>query len=505
VLFNSPEFIFLFLPVVVALHYAAARRRVEAAVVSTTLASLVFYAWWSPVFVVLPVASIAGNVAMARAIATASAPWSRRLLLAGIVGNLAPLVYFKYADFLLSTIAGIDPAPPNVPLALSFTTFVQIALLVDVHRSRQAPDLRRYALFVVFFPHLIAGPIVRWRELGPQMEEPSRYRPDWTNLALGVTTFLCGLVKKMVIADPLAAHVAPVFEAAARGDAVTAAAAWGAAFGYATQLYFDFSGYSDMAVGLALLFNLRLPLNFAAPFRATSAIDFWRRWHVTLSRFLRDHVYVPLGGGRRGGGRRAVNLLVTMALGGLWHGAAWTYVAWGAFHGALLAVNHALRWWRGPRSPSWAARVLGWPVTLTSFAVGMVFFRAASLGAAWRMITAMAGGGGATAPDAIVLPWDDWIVAHGYVSETFIRTWFGATWSVRGTVLVAVTLAIALVVPDTMELTGYREGEPGDAWRRPVGPLAWRPSLPWLGAAVAMFALAFHRLTIVKQFLYFQF
>ena len=266
------------------------------------------------------------------------------------MANLAVLGWFKYGDFLLSIVEGRRPNAPEVPLALSFTTFVQIAFLVDVWRRRGSVNFPAYAMFVAFFPHLIAGPIVRWDELGPQLRDRARYRPDWNNIALGLTIFCLGLAKKVLIADSLSPHVGPVFDAAARGEALTAAAAWGAAYAYTAQLYFDFSGYSDMAVGLGLLFNLRLPINFAAPLRATSIIDLWRRWHISLSRFLRDFVYVPLGGAAGGPARRTTNLFLTMVIGGLWHGANWTFVLWGAFHGILLAINHAWRQWRGRRA-----------------------------------------------------------------------------------------------------------------------------------------------------------
>jgi len=326
-LFNTVEFVYLFLPIAVALHFLLGRFSPRAAVIATALASLVFYARWSPIYVALPVASILLNFLLARAMIGGEMAPARRLLIAGIVGNLLVLGYFKYADFLASVFLGQTPRPPNVPLALSFTTFVQIAFLVDVWRRREAVDFSRYAMFVAFFPHLIAGPIVRWRELGPQIADKRRYRSDAMNIAMGLTIFCIGLAKKMLVADPLGPFVAPVFDAAAAGAPLTAAAAWGACFAYSAQIYFDFSGYSDMAVGLGLLFNLRLPINFEAPFRATSVMDFWRRWHVTMSRFLRDFVYFPLGGKHRSVVRRSCALVATVTLGGFWHGANWTFLA----------------------------------------------------------------------------------------------------------------------------------------------------------------------------------
>ena len=353
-LFNSSEFIFVFLPFAVLLHFALARWSVTAAVSATTLTSLLFYAWWNPPFVLLPVLSIAANFLIAQAMRGSDEGTARRLLIIGIVANLAVLGWFKYGDFLLSIVEGRRPNAPEVPLALVVHDLRADRIPGRCLAAARQRELSAYAMFVAFFPHLIAGPIVRWDELGPQLRDRARYRPDWNNIALGLTIFCLGLAKKVLIADSLSPHVGPVFDAAARGEALTAAAAWGAAYAYTAQLYFDFSGYSDMAVGLGLLFNLRLPINFAAPLRATSIIDLWRRWHISLSRFLRDFVYVPLGGAAGGPARRTTNLFLTMVIGGLWHGANWTFVLWGAFHGVLLAVNHAWRQWRGRRAPTQA-------------------------------------------------------------------------------------------------------------------------------------------------------
>ena len=504
-LFHTSEFIFIFLPAAVALHFILARYSVSAAIIATTVSSLAFYTWWRPPFVLLPVLSILANFWIARRIAGADDQAARRLLIAGIVANLAVLGWFKYADFVLSIFQGRKPAPAEVPLALSFTTFVQIAFLADVWRRRARVEFGPYAMFVAFFPHLIAGPIVRWSELGPQIADRLRYRVDWNNVALGLTIFTLGLAKKVLIADQVAPHVGPVFEAAANGEPLTAFAAWGAAFAYSAQLYFDFSGYSDMAVGLGLLFNLRLPINFAAPFRATSIIDLWRRWHISLSRFLRDFVYVPLGGAARGPARRTFNLFATMILGGLWHGANWTFIAWGALHGVLLAVNHAWRTVRGKRAPSVAGRFAGWLATFIAFVIGMVLFRAADIGAATTMLKAMAGLGHAPYADEIKVAWDLWGIRVGYISEDFVRGWLGPYWSVVGTLWTLGALGVALLVPDTMELTDYREGEPHSHWRRRVGMLAWRPSVAWLAVLALLFGAVFANLLQFTEFLYYQF
>jgi alginate O-acetyltransferase complex protein AlgI len=505
-LFNTSEFIFIFLPLAVALHFLVARRSVTAAAAVTTLSSLAFYAYWNPPFVLLPVLSIGANFLLGRAIAAAPEPRARRLMIVGILANLLVLGYFKYADFLLAILAARAPHPGAVPLALSFTTFVQIAFLAHVWRHRPAFDLARYAMFVSFFPHLIAGPIVRWNELGPQIGDRLRYRLDLNNVALGLTIFCLGLGKKVLIADRLAPHVAPVFDAAALGEPITALAAWGASFAYSAQLYFDFSGYCDMAVGLGLLFNMRLPINFAAPLRAASIIDLWRRWHITLSRFLRDFVYVPLGGSNCGPLRRSGNLIMTMVLGGLWHGANWTFIAWGAFNGVLLVLNHAWRSWRGPRAPTRSGRFAGWCATFGAFALGMTMFRSADIGAVQHMLLAMLGrADGPASPDHIRVAADLYSIRHGYLSEQLVRAWLGVNWSVIATLSTLGALAIALLVPDTMELVDYREGEPHSDWRRSAGRLAWRPSPAWLAVTSIVFAVAFTYFWEFNEFLYYQF
>jgi hypothetical protein len=275
--------------------------------------------------------------------------------------------------------------------------------------------------------------------------------------------------------------------------------------GYSAQLYFDFSGYSDMAVGLGLLFNLRLPINFAAPLRATSIIDLWRRWHVSLSRFLRDFVYVPLGGNRGGPVRRSAVLVATMVIGGFWHGANWTFLAWGAFHGILLAINHAWRTLHGEREQTRLRRFAGWLATFVAFAIGMAFFRAIDIATAGRVIEAMAGFGTSPADAEIKVGWDLWGIRTGVLSESFVRAWLGSYWSVVGTLWVAGALAVALFVPDTMELVDYREGEPHSDWRRPIGALAWQPSVAWAAAVIVLFAFSYTHFWQFSEFLYYQF
>jgi D-alanyl-lipoteichoic acid acyltransferase DltB (MBOAT superfamily) len=502
-LFNTPEFIFLFLPIAVAIHFLLARRSMDAALIGTAISSLIFYAWWNPPFVAIPVGSIAANFWLARRMAEADDTAARRLLILGVAGNLLLLCYYKYAGFIGSIFEGTKAPMPIVPLALSFTTFVQIAFLVDVHKRRRAPDLASYSAFVLFFPHLIAGPIVRWSSLGRQLRDPARYQLNWDNISLGLVIFTFGLVKKVLIADSLSPHTIPVYETVARGEPVTAAAAYGASFGYMAQIYFDFSGYSDMAIGLGLLFNYRLPVNFAAPLRSPSTFELWRRWHVTLSRFFRDFVYVPLGFGRPGPFRRAVNLMITMVLAGLWHGANWTFVAWGAYNGLLLLINFVWRSYRGPRPSTPIKRFFGWFITLFSFGLGGAFFRANDIQSSWLLIKAMAGMSDAPTPDHLVLNWDGWVIGKGWVSEAFVLHWLGATWSLAATGWVLLAFAIALLVPDTMEIVDYRESDAQSNWRRAVPK--WRPTPAWLAVHAILFVAVFNMIGRVSEFLYYQF
>ena len=504
-LFNSLEFIFVFLPIALAVHFLAAGHGIRAAATVTTLSSLFFYAWWKPSFLPLPVLSITFNFLLAGLITRTQRDRARWWLILGVTANLLVLGYFKYSDFLLSTLEQRSPGSPNVPLALSFTTFVQIAFLVECYRKAPTTPLPFYAMFVSFFPHLIAGPIVRWSELGPQIADKDHYRPDWDNIAKGLTIFCLGIAKKVLIADKLAVFVAPVFDAASAGESVSAVAAWGGSIAYSLQLYFDFSGYSDMAVGLGLLFNFRLPINFAAPFRSTSIIDLWRRWHISLSRFLRDFVYVPLGGNGSGPLRRSLNLIVTMVVGGFWHGANWTFICWGAFHGILLTANHLWRSLRGEREASAAGRFVGWFLTFAAFAVGMTMFRSADLATSGRLLQAMVGFGHAPENPPVMVGFDFWVMEKGFVTEAFVRNWLGSYWSVVGSLATMVAFAIAIAVPDTMELVDYREGEPRSNWRRSGSPLRWSPSPAWALAVLALFGVAFANLGSFSEFLYYQF
>ena len=342
-LFNSYGFLFVFLPLTLAGFFWLGRHSGLLAAGWLTLASLTFYGWWDWRFVPLLVLSIAFNYMMGLVIARTHGQSRQRWFVIAVAADLMLLGYFKYANLLVSSLNDIArttyPALDIVlPLGISFFTFTQIAYLADVFQDKaREARLVHYALFVSYFPHLIAGPILHHKEMMPQFAERRTYRLQRNSVLLGAVIFTLGLAKKVLIADNLAPFANAAFGSP---DHPSLLLAWGGVLAYSFQIYFDFSGYSDMAIGLSRLFGIRLPLNFNSPYKSRNIIEFWRRWHMTLSRFLRDYLYFPLGGNRHGPARRYANLMITMLLGGLWHGAGWNFAIWGALHGLFLSVNH---------------------------------------------------------------------------------------------------------------------------------------------------------------------
>ena len=396
-IFSSPEFLFAFLPLTL-LGFILLSGRMRLALGWLVLCSLFFYGWWEPVYLLLLGGSVAGNFLLAATMARRPA-LSKSLLVIGVSGNLAALAWFKYAGFLADNLSGLLGFAPGsfdivLPLAISFFTFQQIAFLVDCHRGiAHEYNLLDYTLFVCFFPQLIAGPIVHHKDVIPQFSALRGQTYDSDNLRIGLTVLLIGLFKKVVIADGLAEVATPVFAAADAGEEVTPAAAWIGALCYTFQLYFDFSGYSDMAIGAARMFGIRLPENFNSPYKSRSIIDFWRRWHMTLSRFLQEYLYIPLGGNRKGPARRMINLMITMLLGGLWHGAGWTFVFWGGLHGAYLMINHGWQSYGGGFRERLAAApgygLFAGALCFLAVVIAWVFFRAETFAGAQTMLTAM--------------------------------------------------------------------------------------------------------------------
>jgi D-alanyl-lipoteichoic acid acyltransferase DltB (MBOAT superfamily) len=412
------------------------------------------------------------------------------------------LCYFKYTNFIFDSLNMLTGAPlpfANIvlPLGISFFTFQQIAYLVDVMRGAKIErDIVSYTLFVSFFPHLIAGPLVHHAEMIPQFRR-GRSGRSAVLAARGLAIFAAGLFKKVVIADNLAQFVSPVFAHLDAGGGVTTPWAWLATLAYSLQIYFDFSGYSDMAFGLALLFGIRLPVNFRSPYQATSIIEFWRRWHITLSRFLRDYLYIPLGGNRFGQQRRYLNLLLTMLLGGLWHGAGWNFLAWGGLHGICLCINHLWHGWRGGKADApaagRAAKACCWAVTFFAVVVAWVFFRARTAAGAWQMLGGLFGfeaGSSAYASSGIVRLMDLPIL----VGEQRLL--------LIGGCVVALALVIAVFMPNVPQLFRYRE------YRRAPEPpalLRWRPNGGWALVTALALAISLFGMWQRLEFLYFQF
>jgi alginate O-acetyltransferase complex protein AlgI len=399
-LFNTFSFFLIFLPIVLLGYFFLSKFSLRLSISFLWFASIVFYSYWNISFLPVLLGSFAANYTVGRWIAREKeAKRDRRAKLAlvlGLVFNLGLLSCFKYLDFLIANLVwltGADFKPLGIPLpiGISFFTFTQIAYLVDCFSADvREYKVESYGLFVTYFPHLIAGPIFHHKDIMPQFDRAESHVFVPGRLVVGMMFFVIGLFKKVILADGVARFVAPVFEIG-HGQ-LTSLEAWCGALAYTFQLYFDFSAYSDMAYGLSYMFGIILPINFNSPYKACSIIEFWRRWHMTLSAFLRDYLYIPLGGNRLGRTRRYMNLFVTMGLGGLWHGANWTFVIWGGLHGIYLAINHAVRHLIGERR-SVVVSLAGWLATFLAVVVGWVFFRAPSLVVAMDVLRAMAGWG----------------------------------------------------------------------------------------------------------------
>ncbi len=407
--FASQAFL-AFLAVVLGVYWALSQRYQQAGKAWIIAASLFFYGYWAPVYVLLLAMSMVVNFALVRAILATTDDGRRSLLLTiGVVLNIGLIAYFKYFAFLvesLNVVAALDLRVPEIilPIGISFLTFQQIGLLVDARQGRVASLPFVDHLFLIsFFPHLIAGPILSQHELLPQLAAIRRWILEPSKLAIGAALFAVGLFKKTVLIDPFSRHVDAIYNVAARGDPLGFLDGWAAGVGYGFQIYFDFSGYSDMAIGLAFMFGITLPLNFFSPYKAASIRVFWRRWHVTLSRFLQKLLYIPMGGNRHGMARTIAALIGTMAIGGLWHGAGWNFVIWGLLHGAYLSVNHVWIHLVIRRAGSLVERVRASPlmrrlahaagVLLTFAAVSFawVYFRAPDVESASRLALAMLG------------------------------------------------------------------------------------------------------------------
>lgn len=534
-LFNSYQFAFAFLPLTLLGFYLLGRIGRGAAMNWLIFTSLAFYAAWRPLNVLLIAPSIIVNYFVGRGLLSLRGKdrprMARVLLVCGVCFNVAFLGYFKYTNFLIGTVndlfgARIEFLQIVLPLAISFITFQKIAFLVDVHGGRvDSFTLREYCLFVLFFPQLIAGPIVHFREVMPQYRA-ARWRFDPTDTSVGLTLFVFGLFKKVVLADGLASLVTPLYGAAARGAELSFLSGWIAAVGFALQIYFDFSGYSDMAIGLGRFFGIRLPVNFDSPFKASNILDYWLRWNMTLTRFLMSYVYNPLllaltrrraARGMPGFDRRAPTFgayasmlvfptMVTMLVSGFWHGAGYNFALWGLLHGVYISIYHGWRLIRPQRLAASARfaetrRVLSVALTFVSVAAAMVLFRAPNLGTAGGILASMLGVHGFAVQGPLIQDLGPFERLHlGLTSVNALA----ALW-------VAGLLGVVLLCPNTLQLLAAYEPALGiykRARTRAAGfieALQWRPWIGWAVATSVLAAIAIAQLSGGGEFLYWQF
>lgn len=531
-LFNSAEFLFLFLPIALAGFYFIGNQNRGAALLWLTACSLVFYAVWRPLNVLLIAPSIAINYILARILLA----WSekhpargRLVLIAGIIFNLCFLGYFKYMNFFREVAndtfgAGFVMEAVVLPLGISFITFQKIAFLVDVHVGRVSEfRFRDYALFVLFFPQLIAGPIVHYREMMPQFATAT-CRFVARDTAVGLSLLVLGLFKKLVLADAIAPMVSPIYASAGSGVNPDLFTAWMAALGFTLQIYFDFSGYTDMAIGLARCFGIRLPANFNSPLKATGMIDYWSRWHMTLTRFLTAYLYNPVSLAvarrRMAAGKPAFSprnptlsgfiatlaapTLLTMLVSGIWHGAGYTFLVWGLLHGLLLCVNHAWRFLRKgrPSSPLWT-----WPLTFICVAVTMVIFRAPTLTVAGNILAGMAGLHHVALPAGIMDRLGSLGTAlSGLGVARSVLTGGGAFLTTTAVILGLTVIVLAL--PNTMQLLAAEAPALGIAQPKPGTPpprWVWQPDTRWAIALSLLAAAAVLCLSAPSEFLYWKF
>ena len=537
-LFNSYAFICAFLPVTLFGVWLLRHNSSNRPTLSWLIAcSVAFYGLWNPLSLAIITPSLVINYGLGRLIQRQlAAPQAREraasaLLAGGVVFNLCFLGYFKYKNFFLDSLnwgfgTGFELSALLLPLGISFITFQKIAFLVDVRASTiKKFDAFEFLIFVFFFPQLIAGPIVHFREMVPQFND---LKPGLSSqhLAVGLGIFAIGLFKKAILADGVAPHANAIFQAAERGDTPTLIWAWIGAMAYTLQIYFDFSGYSDMAIGLARMVGIRLPANFNSPLKASSIIDFWARWHLTLTRFLTAYIYTPIvmnltrarmASGKAVLGRNAKSIgafavlvawptVITMAVSGVWHGAGTTFILWGLLHGVFLCINHAWRLWR----PAWDKRqydrIMSTPgrlLTLIAVIVSMVLFRAKTLAAASAMLAAMTGGHGVALPHAVVNRLGSvgqWLLSIGVGAD------FSSGASLQSAVLWLTVLGvIALWAPNSLEIMS--RFEPALHFRGNLVSRRWQADLRpgWAAAFGLVLAAGVLSLNQISEFLYWQF
>lgn len=480
-LFNSFEFIFVFLPIIFVGYFILNKINFTISKLWLLCGSLFFYSWWNPIYLPLILSSLVVNFTIGTLLGKDRIQWKRKLILtAGVIFNVGLLGYFKYYDFFVNNLNLAFGTNFNIlhlvlPLAISFYTFQQIGYLVDSYRfETKGYRFLNYALFVSFFPQLIAGPIVHHGQVIPQFEDRLNRKLNYKNIGSGMFIFSIGLFKKVAIADTFSIWVTNGYNIA---DQLTFIDAWMTSLSYTFQLYFDFSGYSDMAIGLGLLFNIALPLNFNSPYKALHIQDFWRRWHMTLSNFLTRYVYIPLGGNRKSEMRTYTNILIVFFISGIWHGAGWTFVAWGLMHG-IASVIH--RWWS--QKGFTLHKMIAWFVTFQFVNATWVFFRAPTFDVALNVLKGMLGFNGFSIPEEFSqIDFLKGIVANFYkfpLADGFVIP----------AVAVFLGLLITIFAKNASELKDRL-----------------RPNILYAAFASGLFVYSVFQLQKVSEFLYFNF
>jgi D-alanyl-lipoteichoic acid acyltransferase DltB (MBOAT superfamily) len=513
VFFNSATFLFGFLPVVLAGWFLLEKMENATWRQAWLLAaSLAFYAWSNATVLALFLPLTFLNYLLGSRLQRCGDSGGKWLLGAAIGINVLVLCYFKYANFFVSNLNAALQTDLFIekillPLGISFITFMQIAWLVACRRKEAVPcSYFEFLLFSAFFPQIVSGPIVYQKETQPQFRKTRTPADRATDVCVGATLFTMGLAKKVLVADTIAPWANQGFWAAGAGEPISLVAAWVGILAYAFQLYFDFSGYSDMAIGVARLFGIRLPLNFNSPYKSESISEFWRRWHMTLSRFLRDYVYIALGGNRCGPLRRSANLFLTMLLGGFWHGAGWTFLLWGALHGSYLVINHAWTSLTERTKIPCAWIFAGWggrTLTFLAVLVAWISFRAENSAEAIRLMAGMVGANGLYVPA-------DPLFFKSSPNLMGVLAWFGAQADAQF-VLLGCLLALGVfvsVMPNSQQILARLEpglvtfGKKIEELPTEFQFLAWRPTFTWLTATVLVFAWCLLNLSNVSSFLY---
>ena len=508
-LFNSYLFIFLFLPVALLVFFILGKCKTPVEQMVWLAAwSCLFYAYWKPIYLLVLMTSVGVNYAVAGSLMQQK---NRLIFTAGILFNILVIAYFKYTGFLVANFNALTSANLHfhtvaLPLGISFITFQKIAYLVDVYRGKVVErNFLRYLVFISFFPQLIAGPIVHYNPLMSQFSQQHPKKLRYENMGIGLTLFIIGLAKKVLIADTLASYADSAFGASMASVHLTFVESWIGVLAYTFQIYFDFSGYSDMAIGLARMFGIRLPVNFNSPYKSANIIDFWRRWHMTLSHFLRDYIYIPLGGNRKGEIRKFVNLLATMLIGGLWHGANWTFIIWGGIHGGLLTINHlwceccAKMGWRS-YTENVAYRFAARSLTFLLVALAWVFFRIQSTAGVKFILTGMSGVYGFGVPENSYLL---------HISNKITNSLAHHEVLIVNPLLVPVAflflvMSMVWLLPNSQELMRYRYRWQGT---RLLQFMVWKPRFVYLFGSLSLFytCLIFMSDFNFKPFAYFAF